>query len=312
MKKAIVFVAVCILLLCCTVYGASGDTLGVYYATDIKTTLNGTEISAINIGGRTLISAEDMQYFGFNVWWDGEERTLRLYEHGDEKHEEYSIEKNQKAPSGTPLGNYYETDIVTYIDKSAVTSYNIGGRTYILSEELEKFGFDVIWSGKERTLEIISPKKGGYVYDITLSSGKAQTEEGTGTFSVRYDKGELYGTGDFEYLDLAMHSSGTEYTFSIAFYQNAGLFYSTALQEALKPLCYDGFGVLNPCDKSEKYDEVNNAVTIIINGVKAEKVSVISGAGNGHRDFYFTVHDIPKLKLSEVYEIEFNLKNKNI
>ena len=38
-----------------------GDIAGKYYSTDIVTTLNGAQIDAINIGGQTLISAEDMR-----------------------------------------------------------------------------------------------------------------------------------------------------------------------------------------------------------------------------------------------------------
>ena len=45
----------------------SGDIAGDYYHTDIITTLNGAPIDAINIGGETLISAEDMRFFGFSV-----------------------------------------------------------------------------------------------------------------------------------------------------------------------------------------------------------------------------------------------------
>ena len=41
-------------------YAASGDIAGVYYSTDIHTYVNGYEIDSINIGGQTLIKAEDM------------------------------------------------------------------------------------------------------------------------------------------------------------------------------------------------------------------------------------------------------------
>ena len=41
----------------------SGDIAGEYYSTDIHTILNGIEIDSINIGGRTLISAENMSYY---------------------------------------------------------------------------------------------------------------------------------------------------------------------------------------------------------------------------------------------------------
>ena len=52
---------------CLACFAKSGDIAGKYYSTDIKTYLTGAQIDAINIGGQTLISAEDMQYHSFFV-----------------------------------------------------------------------------------------------------------------------------------------------------------------------------------------------------------------------------------------------------
>ena len=61
-------------------YAASGDIAGQYYSTDINTYVNGYKIDSINIGGQTLIKAEDMKYFSFGVFWDNDARTLSVYE----------------------------------------------------------------------------------------------------------------------------------------------------------------------------------------------------------------------------------------
>ena len=49
---------------------------GDYYKTDIIAFVNGKNIDAYNIGGRTLICIEDLKYCGFDVYWDGENRTI--------------------------------------------------------------------------------------------------------------------------------------------------------------------------------------------------------------------------------------------
>lgn len=285
----------------------SGDIAGNYYSTDIKKYLNGSEIEAINIGGQTLISAENMHYYGFNVFWNAEERVLKIMETKKAENGAPPLVAVSQISAGVPLGFYYETDIITYLDNDPVTAYNIGGKTYIHAEEMRNFGYVVNWFEDERKLEIISPMRAGFVYDIGLIYGKEQSVEGVGVFSVKYTKDGIIGTDDADYLNLTMYSTGKEYIFEAQFYQNEGLFYSSLLQEKLRSLCYNGYAVEKPCDKSEKYDLVNQTVSISINGQKANKVSVIGGAGNGHRDFSFIAEDLPKLKKDEINEIFFSV-----
>ncbi len=312
-KKTLTFFIVIMIVLSTiplSVAAKPGDVAGVYYATDIKTYLNGTEISAINIGGETLISAEDMAHFGFFVWWDGIERTLRIQENTGTVAGSVEPIPNNTIPAGTAIGNYYETDIITYLENIPIIAYNIGGRTYIHAEEMRNYGYLVEWSAEKWTLEISSPRPAGLVYDILLSTGEnkgwgvgSPGEECVGAFSIKYTKADVGYTDDADYFDLTMRSTGHGYQFDMVFYQNKALFNSESLLNKLRPLCYDGYGVETPCDKSEKYDIVNQAIDIYINGQRAEKISVISGAGNGHRDFYFHVEDLPQYSINEIEEI---------
>ncbi|HPW42096.1 MAG TPA: hypothetical protein PLW98_11330, partial [Bacillota bacterium] len=74
MKKSIVLLS--ILALLAAVFAAVaakplkiGDVIGKIYYTDIKTYIDGKPIESVNIGGRTMISAEELQYMGYLVEW---------------------------------------------------------------------------------------------------------------------------------------------------------------------------------------------------------------------------------------------------
>jgi len=49
----------------------------------------------------------------------------------------------------------FYTDIVATIDDHPVRSYNIGGNTAVVAEELAGCGFEVIWNASSRTLRIL-------------------------------------------------------------------------------------------------------------------------------------------------------------
>jgi len=285
-----------------------GDIAGKYYSTDIVTTLNGTEIDAINIGGQTLISAEDMRYFGYSVIWNGEERTLRITQTTAQIKNPPAVVRSQK-PSGTVIGNYYVTDIVTYLEGTPITACNIGGRTYIHAEAMRSWGYTVNWRGDARRLEITSPIPADYVYRIPMSLGaeKLEGDAAVGAFSVRYTKDGITGMGDADFFDLAMQSDGGVYTFSMAFYQYAGLFYSGALFAQLDPLVsqsYDGSVVRDP---ATLYDEIGEVLTVTVNGHRAEEIVIRTGAGNGHLDYDIEVHGLPHLTEQQLSEVTLTL-----
>jgi hypothetical protein len=53
-----------------------GDVIGKIYYSDIKTYIDGKPINSANIGGKTVITVEDLQYMGYYVKWDETERRL--------------------------------------------------------------------------------------------------------------------------------------------------------------------------------------------------------------------------------------------
>lgn len=50
------------------------------------------------------------------------------------------------VPAGTKIGNLYATDIAAVWDGAVVPSYNIGGRTAVVLQDLADYGFLVEWT----------------------------------------------------------------------------------------------------------------------------------------------------------------------
>ena len=315
MKKLFVLAAILLGIYAAPAYAASGDIAGQYYSTDIHTYVNGYEIDSINIGGQTLIKAEDMKYFSFNVDWGEDTRSLYVRETEYAENGTPPTIKKSNYPSGMVLGDYYETDIVTYLDGHEITAYNTGGITYIWAEQMRDFGYEVIWNENDRTLKITSPMRAGYKYDVFLSKGENPNSDKTsgqyydaskGAFSIKWQDGKITAKGDANLFDAVLGYDGINYKITVAFYQNEGAFYSEALRGELGKMVYKwrGESVANPEDL---YDYINENAVIKINGTAAQRTDCWVGGGNGHVDYYFTMYDMPKVKESDLSEIEFSI-----
>ncbi len=55
---------------------------------------------------------------------------------------------------GDIVGHTYSTDITAWIDDRPLRSYNIGGETAVVAEDLREYGFSVVWDGEKRTLTV--------------------------------------------------------------------------------------------------------------------------------------------------------------
>lgn len=312
MKKCL-SVLLSALLLSTTVYAKSGDIAGVYYSSDIRALLNGYEIDSINIGGRTLILAEAMSDYGFFVSYDNNVRQLSVNRRRNAPEIIPAAVEKSTLPSGTVLGNYFETDIVTYLDGTPITAYNIGGKTYLLAEEMADFGYEVIWDGQARTLTVTSPDLAGYEYSLFLTRGEkpdttAESGDGYGAFSISRTSDGILCAGDANLFDGRLSCDGTKYTVSLSFYQNLGLFYSVQLQSLLQSFASSGRG-MEPIPPEEKYDLIRQNVTFSINGQTAQAIALSVGGGNGHYDYYFTVTDLPIYKETELTEFYLSVGN---
>ena len=55
---------------------------------------------------------------------------------------------------GDVVGHTYYTDIAARINGHPLRSYNIGGETAVVAEDLREYGFSVVWDGEARTLTV--------------------------------------------------------------------------------------------------------------------------------------------------------------
>ena len=118
---------------------------------DIKAYIDYTPINSYNIDGYTYIIAEELANYGFEVIWNNETRTLNI-NRVKLSTPLYTIElwNNSLNEIGT-VYETYPTDIRCFLDGHMVNSYNIGGKTVIQFDELEKYG-GFQWDADSRTV----------------------------------------------------------------------------------------------------------------------------------------------------------------
>lgn len=137
MKKILSLAITFILIFSCYVnsFAEIGDIAGYIYSTDIVAYIDGMEIPSYNIGGQTAVIAEDLTAYGFSVVWYEQRRVLHIDSVGmPEKLPEYKPEKAKNI--GKKVGNIYESDITVYLNGAETQSFNIGGKTAIIIENI--------------------------------------------------------------------------------------------------------------------------------------------------------------------------------
>ncbi|SHH62531.1 hypothetical protein SAMN02745823_00531 [Sporobacter termitidis DSM 10068] len=197
-RRLTVFLLVMLLAAACVTSASAknGDVAGNYYYTDIKTYLYYSPITSYNIGGKTVLDAEILNWhYGFDVYWHAATRRLDITDKGGTFNSLQAMSGELcRSAAGTPgkvAGHYYKTDIATTLNGKEIESYNIGGRTCIVAEDMRSFGYDVAWDAGNRTLTITKPMD---FYSIDTDYGAIKTRnnyEKPDLFFTRYDRGIL-------------------------------------------------------------------------------------------------------------------------
>ena len=162
MKKFLsaVSILLCIVMLCTTAFAVNvGDIVNHTLHTDIVAYIDGQPIESYNIAGNTAVMAEQLLGYGFDVVWNQSSRALYINEgDGNVGQKTLNLPTVPKENIGKVKSNVYYTDIKTYLNDKLIPSYNIGGYTIIMFDDLVANG-EVTWDGKGRRIDFKRRKK---------------------------------------------------------------------------------------------------------------------------------------------------------
>lgn len=169
MKKLIICLLTVVLLLVGSTAFAENNVVGHIYSTDILAFVNGKPIDGYNIGGRTVVIAEDLDNYGFHCFYDDNERKLEIVAYFYELGNDLKIAEIPRGKVGKVVGDIYKTDIKVFLNGIEIKGYNIGGRTAICLEDMGdlqdspnlEYGYSKylgksIWDESKRTISFES------------------------------------------------------------------------------------------------------------------------------------------------------------
>ena len=128
-----------------------GDVIGSALHTDIVVYINNYAIPSYAVNGQSVIVAEDLRNFGFDVVWNDYTRSLTLSRNSNYQISPMHVDKSHNT--GAFYTNILATDISVWAGNRRLTSYAMNGYTMIPAEELTMFG-SVTWVSQERALKI--------------------------------------------------------------------------------------------------------------------------------------------------------------
>lgn len=147
-KTILLFTIVCLLFATFSTQAKIGDKIGLALHTDIVAYINNYAIPSYCVNGTSVVVAEDLSNFGFDVIWNAENRTLSIEKAYKPIYEMY-FTKTEKT--GSFFSDILQTDIGVYAAGNRITSYALNGYTMIPIEELTMFG-DVVYNDTLRSL----------------------------------------------------------------------------------------------------------------------------------------------------------------
>jgi hypothetical protein len=131
-----------------------GDVVGQVLATDIQAHVNGSTITSMNIDGLTAVVAEDLRGYGFDVAWIPQRKEVTIAPVAGKPVRQAAVATREELPVGQKLGDVYYTDIRATYEGGVIRSYNIGGKTAIVLNDLAPFG-KLDWSEAARSLTFV-------------------------------------------------------------------------------------------------------------------------------------------------------------
>ncbi len=169
----------------CTILPVIADDVIIDWVlyTNVRTFINGVEISSFNIKGYTAVVVEDLAEYGFDVVWDGDTATLSAARNFNKAVTGAAVETVKGGEPGERAMPVYATNIKTYFDGQLFESYNVGGRTIVYMDALaEKYAADYVWDGA--TSKLSAEWKSGTQQKMVTDKGTVTVEDAKGNYNL--------------------------------------------------------------------------------------------------------------------------------
>ena len=131
----------------------SGDVIGEAGYTDIVAYINNQPIPSYNVGGYTVVIAEDLRKYGFDVVWDNGTRSLSIAPADDQSFAAGTGIVYKYDGLGVKFADVIQTDITTYLQGEPITAFSIDGSTMVPLNALKAYG-EVSFSQELRRADV--------------------------------------------------------------------------------------------------------------------------------------------------------------
>jgi len=154
---------------------------------------------------------------------------------------------------------------------------------------------------KKGTIRPIETEQGNgeLNYKIHLTDRKEQTKDCDGKFLIKYTPDNITKSGDAEYFSSSIHSNGNEYEILLQFFNG------NHARELIKMFgeISSGNQAVPIHNEEEKYDLINEKLTITVNGETARNVAVKKVSWKGETTVYIYPRDLKPCPANEIKEI---------
>lgn len=189
---------------------AAEEIIGHALYTDIVTEIDGHPIASYNVGGRTAVMVQDLNWYGFYVYWNEDARAVYVWP-GSARPGGVSVETPDFVPQppegkvGDAAYPIYASDIKVYVAGEEKESFNIGGHVMVYLSDLLPYG-ELNWNEEEKLAQfqvaedpvklamdrleenVYSPEHAA-LYNGTIT----YYEGGHGTLAVVLEGGTMHG-----------------------------------------------------------------------------------------------------------------------
>jgi len=166
------------------------EVLDYAYVTEIVTYINHVPIESFNFQGETLVKAEDLTHFGFDVKWNGYTKSLTITRNKDKDIDLYNVPAvylSSKEKIGQPHFMVTTTDVKVFTGNAQYSSYG-GVEGYTLINVMDLTCIDNVsasWHPEVNALKIWV-EDGLTIYPTMVNSVFKSTPSGTGGYASPY------------------------------------------------------------------------------------------------------------------------------